>query len=60
LNVTERSIEMVDKILFMTGDIVHSKTQEFLKETHAVFINKPFDLSALYQKVREVIDRPKQ
>jgi DNA-binding NtrC family response regulator len=51
---------MVDKILFMTGDIVHSKTQEFLKETHAVFINKPFDLSALYQKVREVIDRPKQ
>jgi CheY-like chemotaxis protein len=58
--LNEHSPEMADKILFMTGDIVRSKTQEFLKETRAVFINKPFDLSALYQKVREAIDQPKQ
>jgi CheY-like chemotaxis protein len=58
--LSKDSPEMVDKVLFMTGDIVRSKTQEFLKETQAVFINKPFDLSALYQKVQEAIDRPKQ
>lgn len=56
----EHNPEMADKILFMTGDIVRSKTQEFLKETRAVYINKPFDLSSLYQKVQEAINRPKQ
>lgn len=58
--LSEDNPKMVDKVLFMTGDIVRSKTQEFLKEAHAVYIIKPFDLSALYQKVQEAIDRPKR
>lgn len=48
------------RILFMTGDITAPRSQQFLEDTQADLIRKPFDLSVLYQKVRAVLDEPSQ
>jgi CheY-like chemotaxis protein len=51
---------MTDRIIFMTGDLVHSGTQRFLDETKVSVLRKPFDLRQLYQKIDAIIQRDNQ
>jgi two-component system NtrC family sensor kinase len=48
---------MVDRILFMTGEILSPKIKDILKEYPVSIMAKPFDLSTLYQGVNEVLER---
>ncbi|MCX7919939.1 MAG: ATP-binding protein [bacterium] len=45
--------ELVTQLVFMTGDIINPQTKQFLAQTQAAFLEKPFTI----QMVREVIRR---
>lgn len=44
---------LLDKVIFITGDMMSADTQRFLEKTGAIYIPKPFDADAL----REVVKR---
>jgi len=46
---------LVERVIFMTGDLVHSDIQLFLDKIHAKVLRKPFDLAGLYEKVDAVL-----
>lgn len=50
----ENNPEMAKKMIFITGDLMSSSVLDFFKDTNAVFLNKPFELSKLIEAVKSV------
>ena len=50
---------MNSKLLFITGDIANDETGTILKSTGVPFIEKPFRVQQLVQKVEELFGRAK-
>ncbi len=51
--------EIANRFLFMTGDVVNERTQQFLRESGALCIAKPFslaELGATLKKMKEQIE----
>ena len=44
---------LVNRVIFITGDVMSVDTHRFLEKTGAVFIPKPFDADALRDVVRK-------
>jgi CheY-like chemotaxis protein len=53
----QRYPEMVDRVVFITGDILGRETAAFLERTRVAHITKPFDIKQVRRIVHEVLDR---
>jgi signal transduction histidine kinase/ActR/RegA family two-component response regulator len=51
----ETNPEMSKRIIFITGDVVNEKTQEFLKTRNKVCLSKPFTLGDFRSAINQVI-----
>ena len=51
----ERHLEMVNKIIFTTGDTINEKIKAFLAETGRPFLPKPFTPSELRSMIRKAL-----
>ncbi len=49
--------ELVDGVIFTTGDITSNHTQQFLEQSGRPFLLKPFSLDELRAVVKETMDR---
>jgi CheY-like chemotaxis protein len=47
--------EMSQRLIFITGDIVNEKTQEFLQERNKVCLSKPFTLVEFRTAINRVM-----
>jgi len=47
--------EMSQRVIFITGDVVNEKTQEFLRARHKVCLSKPFTLGDFRSAIDQVI-----
>ena len=47
--------DMSRRLIFITGDVVNEKTQDFLKAQHKVCLSKPFTLVEFRSAVNRVI-----
>jgi PAS domain S-box-containing protein len=52
----EKKPELASRIVFLTGDVVNTETQEFLKSLGNPHIGKPFNLNSVKKVVAEVIE----
>jgi PAS domain S-box-containing protein len=52
----QKKPELATRIIFLTGDIVNTETQEFLKSTGNPHIGKPFNLNSVKKVVAEAIE----
>ena len=43
--------ELLDRIIFSTGDVASRDASDFVKRTHCVVMQKPFELRALEQAI---------
>lgn len=46
---------LADRVIFISGDIVHFDIQHFLDRINAHVLRKPFDLAGLYQQVNSIL-----
>lgn len=46
--------ELLDRIIFSTGDVASRDASEFVKRTHCIVMQKPFELRALEQAVNRM------
>jgi PAS domain S-box-containing protein len=53
----ERHPHLLERIVFVTGDILGRETAAFLERTRAPHLTKPFDLKQVRRTVHEVLDR---
>ena len=53
----QRHPEMVDRIVFVTGDILGRETAAFLERTRVAHLTKPFDIKQVRRLVADVLDR---
>ena len=49
--------EILDRVVFSTGDIVSEEVADFIETTHCLVLQKPFELSALLETVKRLDDR---
>ena len=49
--------EIVAGYLFLTGDVLAPATQEFFACTGRLYLNKPFKLAALTEKITELLQQ---
>lgn len=49
--------EILDRTIIITGDAANSVPSEFLKQTHARILEKPFDLAELQQLAQSIVGR---
>lgn len=49
-NISE---SLIDKVIFITGDVMSMDTQRFLEKTRSVYIPKPFDADALREIIKQ-------
>ena len=49
--------EMLDRLVFVTGDILGRETAAFLERTRVTHLTKPFDIKQVRRAVAEVLDR---
>jgi DNA-binding response OmpR family regulator len=47
------SESLVNRVIFITGDVMSVDTHRFLEKTNSVYIPKPFDADALREVVRK-------
>lgn len=52
-NIRDRHPKLLDRLIFTTGDVISSDTQDFLKQTGRPFLLKPFTPSELQSIVKE-------
>jgi CheY-like chemotaxis protein len=52
----EERPELLDRLIFVTGDTLGRHARQFLEQTARLVIEKPFDLALLRSKVRQVLD----
>jgi PAS domain S-box-containing protein len=55
--IQQRHPDLVDRVVFVTGDILGRETAAFLERTRAVHLTKPFDIKQVRRIVAEVLDR---
>lgn len=55
--IEDRYPELVNKVIFTTGDVISNDTQSFLKQTGRPFLLKPFSPDELRALVRETLGR---
>jgi hypothetical protein len=48
---------MVDRIVFVTGDILGRETAAFLERPRVAHLTKPFDIKQVRRLVADVLDR---
>ncbi len=53
--VQAEHLEMIDRMIFTTGDIVSPDVQRFLDESGSPILKKPFDLPELHRLMEEVL-----
>jgi CheY-like chemotaxis protein len=53
--IEQRQPELLWRVLFVTGDILNPATQEFLRQTAAPVLEKPFSLADLRKIVRHIL-----
>jgi CheY-like chemotaxis protein len=53
--IARRQPELLWRVLFVTGDILSQETQEFLRQTAAPVLEKPFSLAELRRIVRHIL-----
>lgn len=51
--------ELATHLMFITGDMVNEDTARALKRTAAPYLEKPFRISQLLEKVKQVIGDPR-
>lgn len=49
--------EAAERVIFVTGDVVNEKAQEFIKKEGNLCLSKPFTLHEIREAVREVIEK---
>jgi len=53
--IEARHPELVNRVIFTTGDVISNDTQDFLKQTGRPFLLKPFSPNELNALVRETL-----
>jgi CheY-like chemotaxis protein len=48
---------LIDRIIFITGDVMGTDTQKFLSETEAPYISKPFNMEQLNKEINHILDQ---
>lgn len=46
---------LAKRVIFITGDVMESATNDFLNTTRATYITKPFDINQLKEKVKAIL-----
>lgn len=52
-----RRPEVLDRLIFSTGDLVSEEAAEFVRTTDCVVLQKPFELAALRELVERLVSR---
>jgi PAS domain S-box-containing protein len=47
---------LANRVVFMTGDVMGTDTKDFLEETGAPYITKPFDIQKLKKQINTIFD----
>ena len=55
--IEDRYRELMDRVIFTTGDVVSNDTQSFVEQTGRPFLPKPFAPDELIAIVRETLSR---
>ena len=55
--ILQRHPDLVDRVVFLTGDILGRETAAFLERTRAAHLTKPFDITQVRRVVADVLDR---
>jgi DNA-binding response OmpR family regulator len=55
--IEDRYPELVNRVIFTTGDVISNDTQDFLKQTGRPFLLKPFSPDELRALIRETLGR---
>lgn len=55
--IQQRHPALVDRVVFVTGDILGRETAAFLERTRVVHLTKPFDLQQIRRVVAEILER---
>ena len=53
--IEDRYPELVNRVIFTTGDVMNNDTQDFLKQTGRPFLLKPFSPDELNTLIRETL-----
>jgi two-component system NtrC family sensor kinase len=53
--ISEKKPELIEKILFITGDVLGKRTQSFLRTTKCNYIEKPFEIDKLLNEINEIV-----
>jgi PAS domain S-box-containing protein len=56
-SVSEKSKALASRIIFVTGDTVNPKSRAFLESAGNRWLSKPFNIRAVEEIVREVLDK---
>ena len=56
-HMNERHPELINKIIFTTGDVISNETQYFLEQTGRSLLPKPFTPAELRAIVRETLEQ---
>jgi DNA-binding response OmpR family regulator len=49
--------DILDRVIFSTGDVVSEEVADFIETTACLVLQKPFELSALLETVKRIDDR---
>jgi hypothetical protein len=52
-----RNPEVLERLIFSTGDLVSEEAAEFARTTECVVLQKPFELAALRELVERLVSR---
>jgi CheY-like chemotaxis protein len=55
--LAQRRPELLERLVFVTGDILGRETAAFLERTKVAHLTKPFDIKQIRRVVHEVLDR---
>ena len=55
--LTQRRPELVERLVFLTGDILGRETAAFLERTKLAHLTKPFDIKQIRRVVHDILDR---
>lgn len=53
--INRNSPELINRVIFITGDTITKSTQDFLQSTGRIYMSKPFDFSRLISSIEESI-----
>jgi PAS domain S-box-containing protein len=52
-----RHPDLLDRVIFVTGDVLGRETAAFLERTRVPHLNKPFDITQVRRAVHDILDR---